>query len=94
MESLLARVPELGIGESQVTLDMGMARGISYYTGVIFELAQDDDDASALGGGGRYDDLVQALGGRERVPAMGFAYNVSSLLDTLQTDDGVSVNGV
>ena len=93
MESLLARVPELGIAESQVTLDMGMARGISYYTGVIFELAQDGDDAPALGGGGRYDDLVQALGGRERVPAMGFAYNVSSLLDTLQTDDGVGVNG-
>lgn len=89
MESLLARVPELGIAESQVTLDMGMARGISYYTGVIFELAQDDDDKSALGGGGRYDELVQALGGEESVPAMGFAYNVNTLLDTLQADDGV-----
>ena len=94
MESLLARAPELGIAESQITLDMGMARGISYYTGVIFELVQDDDDRSALGGGGRYDGLVQALGGRERVPAMGFAYNVSALLDTLQVDDGVGANGV
>ena len=54
-----------GISESRVTLDMGMARGISYYTGVIFELVAGDDDAAALGGGGRYDGLVQALGGSE-----------------------------
>ncbi len=96
LESLLARVPEMGIAESRVTLDMGMARGISYYTGVIFEIVQ--DDAVALGGGGRYDDLVQALGGSESVPAMGFAYNVNALLDVLQEDGipsmGIQGNGV
>lgn len=81
LEALLERMPEVGVEESMVTLDMGMARGISYYTGVIFEIAQ--DDGVALGGGGRYDDLVQALGGSEPAPAMGFAYNVSSLLDVL-----------
>ena len=81
LESLLARVPDTGITESRVDLDMGMARGISYYTGVIFELI--GDEGAALGGGGRYDDLVQALGGSDGVPAMGFAYNVNTLLDVL-----------
>ena len=81
LEALLERIPEIGVEESMVTLDMGMARGISYYTGVVFEIVQ--DDGAALGGGGRYDDLVQALGGSKPVPAMGFAYNVSSLLDVL-----------
>ena len=93
IESLIERIPEMGIEESRALLDMGMARGISYYTGVIFELTQDDDEAVTLGGGGRYDDLVQALGGSESVPAMGFAYNVSALLDLLKADDGVRANG-
>ena len=66
-----------------------MARGISYYTGVIFELTAGDDGTAALGGGGRYDGLVQALGGSEGVPAMGFAYNVNELLDAL-LDSGIS----
>ena len=78
-----------GISESRVSLDMGMARGISYYTGVIFELVAGDDGTAALGGGGRYDGLVQALGGSEGVPAMGFAYNVNELLDAL-LDSGIS----
>ena len=95
LESLLDRVPATDIAESRVDLDMGMARGISYYTGVIFELV--GDDGVALGGGGRYDDLVQALGGGDGVPAMGFAYNVNMLLDVLQSGTdaaiGVGANG-
>ena len=94
--ALLERAPSIGIGESgisesRVTLDMGMARGISYYTGVIFELMAGDDGAAALGGGGQYDGLVQALGGSEGVPAMGFAYNVNALLIALQ-DSSISSN--
>lgn len=89
LESLLERVPDTGIAESRVDLDMGMARGISYYTGLIFELV--GDKGVALGGGGRYDDLVQALGGSDGVPAMGFAYNVNTLLDVLQSGTGAAI---
>ncbi len=87
VEALLAHVSDMGISDSQVTLDIGMARGISYYTGVIFELMGNDGDSADLGGGGRYDGLIQALGGSERVPAIGFAYNVDAVLDAL-TDSG------
>lgn len=89
LESLLALMPRAGVAERQVTVDTGMARGISYYTGVIFELTPAASlplsarGGAALGGGGRYDGLVQALGGRGCVPAMGFAYNVNALLDAL-----------
>ena len=84
LESLLALLPQAGVAERQVTVDTGMARGISYYTGVIFELTPvTGNGGAALGGGGRYDGLVQALGGRGCVPAMGFAYNVNALLDAL-----------
>ena len=58
-----------------VTLDLGHARGIAYYTGVVFDLshAEADGGERLLGGGGRYDGLVRVLGGGESVPAAGFA---------------------
>ena len=80
LEALVDMLPDAGV---PITLDLGMARGISYYTGMIFELAPPNGCGEALGGGGRYDGLVQALGGRDCVPALGFAYNVNALLDAL-----------
>ncbi|MEI8166544.1 MAG: ATP phosphoribosyltransferase regulatory subunit, partial [Chloroflexales bacterium] len=56
-----------------VTIDFGIGRGLHYYTGIMFEI--DDRSGLQLCGGGRYDDLVAALGGRS-VPAVGFAYGL------------------
>jgi histidyl-tRNA synthetase len=56
-------------------LDPRMVRGLDYYTRTAFELVAESPalgTASAVGGGGRYDKLVQALGGPD-VPAVGFA---------------------
>ena len=74
--------------ETQVKLDLGLARGISYYTGVIFDLTVPNSSPPvSLGGGGRYDGLIKALGGDEDVPALGFAYNLDQVVGTL---DGAS----
>ena len=82
-ESLAAR----GIGDEQVTLDLGYARGISYYTGVIFGLISTGPSAGALlGGGGRYDGLVRALGGGD-VPALGFAYELDRVVEAIARED-------
>jgi histidyl-tRNA synthetase len=55
---------------------MALARGIAYYTGMIFELTGPRlPPGASLGGGGRYDGLVQALGGDD-LPALGFAYDM------------------
>ena len=67
-----------------ITVDMGLVRGIAYYTGMVFEvLAPGPGDPLTLCGGGRYDGLVKALGGDGDVPALGFAYNVDTLLELL-----------
>lgn len=58
--------------------DLGFARGLAYYTGVVFELTHPGLSGRPLGGGGRYDGLVRALGGPD-LPALGFAYSVESL---------------
>jgi histidyl-tRNA synthetase len=51
------------------TLDLGIARGLAYYTGVVFELIVDGERAVA--GGGRYDNLIETFGGPP-TPAVGF----------------------
>ena len=57
-----------------------LVRGLDYYTGTVFEIAQKDLGAQdAIGAGGRYNNLVKELGG-EQVGAIGFAFGVERLL--------------
>jgi histidyl-tRNA synthetase len=55
-----------------VTVDLGVVRGLAYYTGFVFEAFDRKGDLRALAGGGRYNDLVKKLGGPD-LPAVGFA---------------------
>ncbi len=62
---------------AQVEVDLSLARGLRYYTGLVFEIYVDADEGPLqVCGGGRYDDLVRALGGRESVPACGFSFGL------------------
>lgn len=65
------------VPSEQIVLDFGMGRGLHYYTGLIFEI--DGADGLQLCGGGRYDDLVAALGGRS-TPAVGCAYGLERVI--------------
>ncbi len=69
----------------RVSVDFGLARGIAYYTGTVFEVRQDDEGAASLGGGGRYDGLVQGLSGNGSTPAMGFAWAVEQVVAAQST---------
>ncbi len=61
----------------EIEVDLSLARGLRYYTGLVFEIYVDGQDGPLqVCGGGRYDDLVRALGGREAVPACGFMYGL------------------
>ena len=79
---LLGSLDESGtprVGPENLELDFGLARGLAYYNGIIFEVRH-SSLSGPLGGGGRYDDLARALGSQETVPALGFAYNLEALL--------------
>jgi histidyl-tRNA synthetase len=54
-----------------VQLDLSIVRGLAYYTGIVFELFDAKGDFRAICGGGRYDNLLNALGGTD-LPALGF----------------------
>jgi len=55
-----------------ITVDLGVVRGLAYYTGFVFEAFDRKGDLRALAGGGRYNDLVKKLGYAD-LPAVGFA---------------------
>ena len=68
--------------EIDLTLEAGFARGLEYYTGMIFEVNVPDLDV-ALGGGGRYDRLIELYGG-EPTPAVGVAHGLDRIMLVLQ----------
>ena len=70
----VALLAERGVDPATVRLRPRMGRGIDYYTGFVFEIHDGTGSAvSQLCGGGRYDDLVETVGGPEPVPAVGFS---------------------
>lgn len=60
----------MGLGD-YVDVDVSVVRGLAYYTGIVFELFDAGRSLRAICGGGRYDGLLQALGGVD-LPATGF----------------------
>ncbi len=66
------------------TLSLDTARGLDYYTGVVFECFDSTGDVSrSIFGGGRYDDLIEGFGGQP-TPAVGFAVGDATLSLLLQ----------
>ena len=68
---VLAGLEAMGLADF-VAVDLGVVRGLAYYTGFVFEAFDRKGDLRALAGGGRYNDLVKKLGGPD-LPAVGFA---------------------
>ena len=61
----------------QFSVDLGFARGLEYYTGMIFEVFVPELEI-ALGGGGRYNKLIELFGG-EPTPAVGVAHGIDRI---------------
>ena len=68
---VIAGLEAMGLGDF-ISVDLGVVRGLAYYTGFVFEAFDRKGDLRALAGGGRYNDLVKKLGYAD-LPAVGFA---------------------
>src|SRR5579884_830671 len=66
-----------------VTIDLTIVRGLAYYTGIVFELFDAKGELRAICGGGRYDTLLQSLGGVD-LPALGFGMGDVVLAELLR----------
>jgi histidyl-tRNA synthetase len=78
LRAILTMLQHYGIAQERIHMDFGMGRGLHYYTGLIFEIY--DDNQIQLCGGGRYDELVSVLGGNQSVPAVGFSYGLERVV--------------
>ena len=67
LQELLNR---MGLGD-YYKFDPGIVRGLAYYTGIVFEIYDKASELRAIGGGGRFDDLLKQFGGPD-IPATGF----------------------
>lgn len=68
---------------SKLVVDFTLARGLNYYTGVIFEIKAIGAQMGSIGGGGRYDDLT-GLFGVPNVPGVGISFGVDRIYDVLE----------
>ncbi len=78
---LLNELEILGCNE-YVHIDLGIVRGLAYYTGFVFEVFEKGEQGRALAGGGRYDELFEKLTNHS-MPAVGFAAGDVTLTDLL-----------
>jgi histidyl-tRNA synthetase len=79
---VLAHLDAMGLA-GFIRVDLGIVRGLAYYTGFVFEAFQTVGKGRALAGGGRYDHLVEKLGGQP-MPAVGFGMGDVTLRDLLE----------
>jgi len=70
LEDLVAMLKNMGAAD-YCRLDMRMVRGLAYYTGIVYEVWDAQEALRAVAGGGRYDNLLEVLGGPE-IGATGF----------------------
>ena len=83
LKQIFANLKALNIPDSAYIFDPTLVRGCDYYTGVIFEVAVTEPKIGAIGGGGRYDKLIETLGG-PNISAVGFAFGFERVVDVVQ----------
>ena len=82
LRAIIGYLPELGVPEQAYTVAPRLARGLSYYTGTVFETVIASPPIGSLLGGGRYDELVGAFAGRP-IPTVGLAFGLERLYDVM-----------
>jgi histidyl-tRNA synthetase len=84
IEDAATSTPLLKGLKSKTRIDLTLARGLEYYTGIIFEVKGPDKvKIGSLGGGGRYDDLT-GLFGVPGIPGVGISFGVDRIYDVLE----------
>jgi histidyl-tRNA synthetase len=73
----------LGVPKETLVFEPTLARGLDYYTGMIFEVIIPKFPIGSFGGGGRYDNLINDLGGPS-IPAVGIAFGFDRIVEAVK----------
>ncbi len=82
LDWLMARLADMGFAD-WCQLDLTVVRGLSYYTGTVFEIRDANVSLRAICGGGRYDNLLETVGGKP-MSAVGFGFGDIVIMELLQ----------
>ena len=82
-----------------ISFDMSLARGLDYYTGVIYEVIAEKAGLSStatagvgsIAAGGRYDNLVNMFSGKQQVPCVGISFGVDRIFSIIKAQQAPSV---
>jgi histidyl-tRNA synthetase len=83
LEDISIYLENLNLDKKIIKYDPTLARGLDYYTGLIFEVEIEGYEVGSIAGGGRYDNLIGMFAGRE-IPAVGFAFGFDRLVETME----------
>ena len=80
--TILQMLVNSGENHEHIEIDPSLARGLSYYTGAIFEVKINNVSIGSVSGGGRYDNLTGVFGVKD-VPGVGFSFGIDRLYDSM-----------
>lgn len=90
LETVFNYLKQLDV-QTEVELDLTLARGLNYYTGAIFEVKSKDMEFGSITGGGRYDDLTGIFGLKD-VSGVGISFGADRIYDVLEQMDKFPTN--
>ncbi|MBO0950773.1 histidine--tRNA ligase [Fibrella forsythiae] len=83
LEETLQLVDGLGLADALIEIDVTLARGLSYYTGAIFEVKANGVSIGSVSGGGRYDNLTGTFG-MPGLSGVGISFGVDRIYDVME----------
>ncbi len=91
LQEFLRLSREFGVDETRLVLDPGLARGLDYYTGIIFEVVSSDESLGTICAGGRYDDLSAMFSSKE-FSGIGVSFGFERIMLFMQ-ENGLIADG-
>jgi histidyl-tRNA synthetase len=83
VSALFEILDQYPISKDNYSFDPSLARGLDYYTGLIFELEIEGYSAGSVGGGGRYDKLIGSFTD-QNLPAIGFSFGFDRIIEAME----------
>ncbi|MEK7458328.1 MAG: histidine--tRNA ligase, partial [Patescibacteria group bacterium] len=93
LNMILTLAQKLGVPQDVLQFTPSLARGLDYYTGMIFEVMIPEFPIGSFGGGGRYDNLIQQLGGAD-IPAVGIAFGFDRIVEAVKEMKFISAKNI
>ncbi|MBX7124283.1 MAG: histidine--tRNA ligase [Cyclobacteriaceae bacterium] len=84
LRQMLDLLRAYGASEDHVEFDVALARGLSYYTGCIFEVKIHNVAIGSVCGGGRYDNLTAVFDGKEKSSGVGISFGIDRIYDAME----------